>query len=85
MPEISRFLGMVVQMYYDDHSDSHVHIRYAENRCKIDLDGNVLDGSIPLAKLHIAKRWIILHHDELLKNWEKIRDGKQPKRIEPWA
>ena len=58
---------------------------YAENRCKIDIDGNLLAGSFPLPKLHIVNRWAILHHDELLKNWEKIRDGKQPERIEPWV
>ncbi len=84
MPEISRFLGMVIQMYYDDHSEPHIHIRYADNRCKIDLDGNLIAGHIPLPKLHIIRRWTILHHDELLDNWEEIREGKQPERIEPW-
>ena len=85
MPEISRFLGMIIQMYYDDHPTPHIHVRYAESRCKLDMDGNLLQGSIPLAKLHIVKRWTILHHEELLENWERIRKGKQPERIEPWV
>ena len=85
MPELSRFLGMVIQMYYDDHSEPHIHIRFADNRCKIDLDGNLIAGNIPLPKLHIVKRWTVMHHDELLNNWKKIRDGKQPERIEPWV
>lgn len=85
MPEISRFMGMVIQMYYDDHSVPHIQVRYAESRCKIDLDGNLLIGNIPLSKLHIVKRWTILHHDEILENWKSIRNGKQPKRIEPWV
>ncbi len=85
MPEISRFMGMIIQMYYDDHSTPHIHVRHADIRCKIDLEGNLLNGSIPLPKLHILRRWILLHHNELLKDWEKIRKGKLPERIEPWA
>lgn len=85
MPEISRFMGMVIQMYYDDHSEPHIHIRQTGNRCKINLDGNIVDGDLPLPKLHIVKRWIKLHLNELMKNWEKAKNGKQPERIEPWV
>jgi len=85
MPEISRFMGMVIQLYYDDHLVPHIHVRQAESRCRIDLNGILLDGNISLPKLHIIKRWISLHHSELLKNWKRIRNGKQPERIEPWV
>jgi len=84
MFELSRLLIIVIQMYYDDHSESHIHVKQAENISKIDLQGNLLKGSIPLLKFHIIKRWILLHQDELLNNWEKIRTGKQPERIKPW-
>ncbi|OGU77750.1 MAG: hypothetical protein A2V93_10770 [Ignavibacteria bacterium RBG_16_34_14] len=84
MPELSRFMGMVIHMYYDDHSDPHFHVREADNICRIDLNGNLLDGNISLPKLHIVKRWTALHHDELLNNWKSIRNGKQPERIKPW-
>lgn len=76
---------MIIQMYYDDHSVPHLHVREAGSRSKIDLDGNLLNGKIPLPKFHIIKRWISLHRDELLNNWESIRNGKQPERIEPWV
>ena len=84
MPEISRFLGMIIRMYYDDHSEPHIHVKQAENICKIDLHGNLLNGIIALPKLHIVKRWILLHQEELMNNWNKIRNGKQPERVEPW-
>lgn len=84
MPEISRFMGMVIQMYFDDHSEPHIHVRYAENRCKINLEGKLIKGNIPLPKLHIVRRWIDLYHDELLANWKRMRQGKQPERIKPW-
>lgn len=78
-------MGMVIQTYFDDHPTPHIHVRYAESRCKVDLDGNLLDGTIPLPKLHIVKRWTILHRDELLENWNRIRNGQQPERVDPWA
>ena len=76
---------MVIQMYYDDHPTPHIHVRYSESRCKIDLAGNLLGGNIPLPKLHIVIRWIKLHHKELMENWKKVRMGIQPKRIDPWV
>lgn len=30
MPEISRFLGIVVYMYYKDHAPPHFHAEYGE-------------------------------------------------------
>jgi len=85
MPEISRFEGMIIQMYYDDHPDPHIHVKYAAKRAKIDLDGNLVAGELPLPKLHIVKRWIILHKEELLKNWNRMRKGLKPRKIEPWV
>jgi hypothetical protein len=44
MPELSRFFGIVVRMYYDDHNPPHVHIEYGEGRALLDFQGNVLRG-----------------------------------------
>lgn len=85
VPEISRFIGLIIRMYYDDHLTEHIHVKYAEKFSKVDFNGKVIDGELPLPKLHILKRWIELHQDELEENWEKVRKGKQPKRIEPWV
>lgn len=40
MPEISRFFGLVIQMYYDDHNPPHVHARYQGNKVLVDFRGN---------------------------------------------
>lgn len=85
MPEISRFMGMVIQMYYDDHDISHLHVRMGDMRCKLDLDGNLLHGNLPLSKLHILRRWIRLHNKELSENWNRIKNGQQLKSMEPWV
>ena len=46
MPEISRFFGIIVRMYYDDHPPPHIHAEYQGNKAKIDLGGNVLLGDL---------------------------------------
>ncbi|MHB8931461.1 MAG: DUF4160 domain-containing protein [Melioribacteraceae bacterium] len=84
MPEISRFMGMVIQMYYRDHVLPHIHIRDAETTCTIDLDGNILGGKLPLHKLHIIQRWMTLHKKELERNWNLVKDKELPERIAPW-
>ncbi|MGH9801008.1 MAG: DUF4160 domain-containing protein, partial [Blastocatellia bacterium] len=32
MPVVSRFFGIIISMYYNDHQPPHFHIRYAEYR-----------------------------------------------------
>ena len=32
MPEISRFFGIVIRMYFDDHNPPHFHAMYAGDR-----------------------------------------------------
>ena len=48
MPEISRFFGIVVAMYYTDHSLPHVHAKYAEQRVSVAIeDARILSGDLP--------------------------------------
>jgi hypothetical protein len=48
MPEISRFLGIVITMYFNDHEPPHFHVRYGELRATFSIDAlQVLDGQLP--------------------------------------
>lgn len=48
MPEISRFFGIVIQMFYDDHSPAHFHARYGQHQVVIGVPHlSVLKGSFP--------------------------------------
>jgi hypothetical protein len=48
MPEICRFLGIVISMYFDKHNPPHFHIRYNEYRAAMNIrNGNILDGYLP--------------------------------------
>jgi hypothetical protein len=48
MPEISRFFGIVIQMYYNDHAPPHFHVRYGNHRALIAVETlAVLKGELP--------------------------------------
>jgi hypothetical protein len=82
MPEISRFLGMVVSMYFDEHNPPHFHVRYNEHRAVVSIkDCNVLDGSLPPRVRGLVTEWAELHQAELVRMW----DSKEFHKIEPLA
>jgi hypothetical protein len=37
MPELSRFFGLVVLMFYRDHPPPHFHVRYGRQRAIVDI------------------------------------------------
>lgn len=78
MPEISRFLGMIVAMLYNDHAPAHFHVRYGEHKASIMIDPpGLLAGSLPPRALGLVMEWTSLHRDELQADWERAR-AQQP-------
>jgi hypothetical protein len=62
MPEISRFYGIVVQMYFGDHPPPHFHARYSGHNAKIDIDTlAVIEGQLPPRALGLVTEWAVLH------------------------
>jgi hypothetical protein len=47
MPEVSRFLGIVVYMLYDDHRPPHFHAEYGEFKISVEIDSGVVEGRFP--------------------------------------
>lgn len=71
MPEISRFLGIIVSMYFDDHNPPHFHVRYNEFRAVMDIRSlNVVHGTLPARVRGPVEEWAELHQAELLAMWE---------------
>lgn len=84
MPEISRFLGIVIRMYFRDHEPSHFHARYGSAVARIRIDPiGVLGGSLPPRPLALVVEWASLHQAELLENWRRLRAERRPVRIPP--
>ena len=75
MPEISRFFGIVVAMYYAEHEPvPHFHVRYGSQKARIAIDDlRVLDGDLSPRVRGLVVEWASLHQDELRKDWELAR------------
>lgn len=84
MPEISRFLGIVIAMYYRDHSPPYFHATYGENEIRVHIDtGEIISGKFPQrAQKHVLEWWN-LHKEELAKDWELAQERKPLTKIEP--
>ncbi len=86
MPEISRFYGLVIKMIFNDndkHHKPHVHVYYGEYEASVGLDGEVLDGSIPLKQYRMLAGWMAIHENELYEAWNKAVRNMQFDRIDP--
>ena len=84
MPEISKFYGIIIYMYIDDHNPPHFHAVYGDSRCLVDIqNGCVIRGSLPARQLKLVLAWNELHADELMQNWELSKDNKPLIEIEP--
>ena len=79
MPELSRFLGIVVYMLYDDHRPPHFHAEYGEYKISVEIESGVVEGRFPRRALRAVLEWHELHRDELLEDW-RLAEAHQPLR-----
>lgn len=85
MPEISRFLGIVIAMYYnEDHPVPHFHAKYAGQTGVFSItDLRQIEGHLPRRIIALVIEWAFEHRDELLVDWELGRAGEPFRKIEP--
>ena len=83
MPEISRFLGIVIAMYYRDHAPPHFHAFYGDREVTIDIATGQVSGDFPKRALAHVQEWRTLHRDALMQTWTRARASKPLPRIEP--
>jgi hypothetical protein len=83
MPEISRFLGIVVYMLYDDHRPPHFHAEYGEYRVSVEITTGVVEGRFPRRALKAVTEWYELHRDELLEDWNLAEQHRPLNPIPP--
>lgn len=76
MPEISRFFGIVIRMYYTEHGRPHFHAIYGEYQAVVDIStGDLIAGKMPTRALALIQEWYALHRVELANN--AIRAGQR--------
>ena len=71
MPEISRFLGIIIAMYYNDHAPPHFHARYGDNEIRVEIGtGTIMSGSFPTRARKLVLEWLEIHREGLFEDWE---------------
>lgn len=84
MPEISRFFGIVIKMYFNDHAPPHFHAEYGENEAVMSIESlALLRGRLPPRALALVLEWAQSNRKALMRNWDSVRDGATPRRIKP--
>ena len=83
MPEISRFLGIVIRMYIREHYPAHFHAEYGEYEITVDIETGVVTGKFPKRALRVVLEWYELHQNELMDNWNAAMNRKPLSKIKP--
>ncbi len=86
MPEISRFLGIVIALYWIEHGVPHFHAKYGAQRASFAIDDlRLLEGALPPRVTGLVLEWATLHRAELMADWDLAMDKKPLRPIEPLA
>ena len=84
MPEISRFFGIVIAMYYNDHDPPHFHARYGAQKARFALDDlHMIDGNLGPRVRGLVVEWASQYQAELRQDWERARARRPLARIAP--
>lgn len=83
MPEISRFFGIIVSLFWRDHNPPHIHFTYGDYECSISIIDRVVDGKSPAKVIAKVNEWIDIHESEILSAWEKAQNGEKIEKITP--
>lgn len=83
MPEISRFLGIVIRMYFREHAPAHFHAEYGDYEISVDIETGIVQGKFPRRALNAVLEWYVLHKNELEENWNLAKMKEPLNKIDP--
>lgn len=84
MPELCRFYGIIIRMYFMDHNPPHFHAEYQGQRAEFDIRTlELIAGSLPGRARALVLEWASMHRAELLANWNRAVEGEPPSPIDP--
>ena len=81
MPEICRFYGIVIKMFFKpkEHDPAHIHALYNEYVGVFDIHTlEMTEGDMPQRAQQLVREWLSAHKDELLKMWQTQRIVQLP-------
>jgi hypothetical protein len=84
VPVISKFFGIVIRLFYDEHNPPHLHAEYQRKKAIFDFQGNIIRGGLPSkTATKLIREWIDLHSKELEEDWKLAKAGKTIREIAP--
>ena len=87
MPELARFLGIIIRIYVEPgtpHHQPHFPAYYQNHSAVYDIDSlEVMGGSLPRRQQRFVEAWAEIHQGELKENWERLQSGQIPYKIAP--
>ena len=84
MPELSRFFGLIITMYWGDHAPPPFHVRYGRQRAVVEIETlSVIAGSLSPRALALVVEWAARHRDELRANWRLARTYQPLRPVPP--
>lgn len=84
MPEICRFYGIVIALYYNEHNPPHFHVKYGDYAAEVSITTlEIINGELPRRAKLLVLEWADEHRNELMENWKLAREMKELKRIDP--
>ncbi|MDQ5933878.1 MAG: hypothetical protein QG574_1176 [Cyanobacteriota bacterium erpe_2018_sw_21hr_WHONDRS-SW48-000092_B_bin.40] len=84
MPTISKFYGILIRMFFNDHAPPHFHAEYGEFKAVVNIQElTIMEGSLPRRAQQLVLDWAELHQQELLEDWHLCMAKEQPRPIAP--
>ena len=83
MPELCRFLGIVIFMNFNDHNPPHFHANQADFEIIVEIGSGIVEGKFPKRALSMVMEWYEMHQDDLMLDWELIKTTGEFNKIPP--
>jgi hypothetical protein len=84
MPEICRFYGIIIRMFFSEHQPPHFHAVYGSDKATIDIETlAVISGKLPPRATGLVIEWASSHRDELLDLWDKAQKRQRLGKLDP--
>lgn len=83
MPELCRFLGIVIFMNFNEHNPPHFHAKYGDYEIVVEINSGIVEGKFPKRALNLVMEWYEIHQEELLQDWDLIRTTGEYNKIQP--
>ena len=83
MPEISRFLGIVIYIFHNEYNPPHFHAKYGKYAISVEIKTGIIEVRFPKKALSAVLKWYEMHKKELMEDWLLASKEQPLKRIKP--